>query len=131
MAKEVKIKIPKTIGACADRLYLVREERLKLAKDVAKMEAEESALKEHIVNILPKSDSSGAQGKVARVSVGTKVVPSPRDWELIMKYIKKNDAFDLLQRRLNTAAVEERWANKKEVPGVEKFTAVTVSINKL
>ena len=130
MAKEKKFKFPKAMGACADRLYEVRQKRLAMQKEVDEVEAEEKALKEHIINNLPKSDS-GAAGKVARVSVVTKDVPQVKDWDAFYKYVSRTKSFDLLQRRLSDAAIKERWENKKQVPGVEAFTVVSVSLNKV
>ena len=130
MAKEKKFKFPKAMGACADRLYEIRQKRLAMQKEVDEIEAEEKALKEHIINNLPKSDS-GAAGKVARVSVVTKDVPQVKDWDAFYKYVSRTKSFDLLQRRLSDAAIKERWENKKQVPGVEAFTVVSVSLNKV
>lgn len=126
-----KFKVPKTLGACADLLYTTRERRLKLQKEAAELEAQEKTIKDHIINTLPKSEASGVAGKLARVTVTTKEVPSVKDWDKLYKYIKKTGEFDLFQRRLVNDAVQERWEAGKEIPGVERFTAVSVSINKL
>lgn len=124
-------KFPKALGACADRLYLLRAKRLEEQKKVDAIAAEEKALREHIINTLPKSEASGVAGKVARVTVVTKEVPQVKDWDLFYKYIKKTGQFDLMQRRLTDGAIKERWENGKEVPGVEHFQAVTISMNKV
>lgn len=125
------MKIPKTIGECADMLYKVRQERLALSKQVELLEADEKTLREHIITTLPKSAASGVAGKVALVTVVSKTVPQVEDWDALYKYVKKNNAFELLQRRVSDAAVKERWEGGKEVPGVVKFKATTVSINKV
>lgn len=130
MTKEKKFKFPKALGACADKLYEIRQKRLAMQKEVDEVEAEEKALKEYIINTLPKSDS-GAAGKVARVSIVTKDVPQVKDWDVFYKYVSRTKSFDLLQRRLSDAAVKERWENKKDIPGVEAFTVVSVSLNKV
>lgn len=126
-----KYKFPKAMGACADRLYQLRQKRLEIQKEVDKVAAEESALKEHIINTLPKSEASGVAGKVARVTVVTKEVPQVEDWGVVYKHVKKTGQFDLLQRRLTDAAIKERWAHGKEIPGIKRFQVVTVSINKV
>ena len=128
---ELKIKIPKTLGACADRLYEVRQKRLDQQKVVDALASEEAALKEHIINSLPKSEASGVAGKLCRVSVVTKPIPQIKDWDALYKYVKKTGAFELLQRRLADAAIKDRWEAGKTVPGVEAFNVVSVSINKL
>lgn len=95
------------------------------------LQSEESAIKEHIINTLPKSEASGVAGKLARVTIVTKQIPQVKDWDAFYKYVKKTSSFDLLQRRLTDSAIKERWEAGKEVPGVEHFNAVSVSINKV
>jgi hypothetical protein len=123
--------MPKTLALCADELYKTREARLAAQKAVDALQEKESAIKEHLINNLPKSDASGVAGKLARVTIVTKVIAQVKDWDVFYKYVKKTGAFDLMQRRLTDTAVKERWDNGKEVPGVEPFNAVTVSINKV
>lgn len=124
------MKIPKTLGACADLLYETRQQRLAKQKEVDELAANESALKEHIISTMPKSDS-GAQGKVARISIVLKEVAQAKDWDLFWKSFKKGRDEDLIQRRLNGAAIQERLEAGKAVPGVELFRTPTVSLNKL
>jgi hypothetical protein len=131
MATEVKYKFPKALGACADKLFELRNKRLAEQKKVDEITAEETALKNHIIENLPKSEASGVAGKLARVTVVTKQVPQVKDWDAFYKYVKKTGSFDLMQKRLTDAAIKERWESGKEVPGVEHFNAVSVSINKV
>jgi len=129
--KEVVYKFPKGLGACADKLYQIKQKRLDAQKIVDAFAAEESALKNHIIENLPKSDASGIAGKLARVTVVTKEVPQVTDWDALYKYVVKTKDFSLLQRRVGDAAIKERWEAGKEVPGVGHFNAVTVSMNKV
>lgn len=126
-----KIKLPTTLGACADRLFTVRNERLKEQKALEPLKQEESALKDHIIETLPKSKASGVAGKLARVSVTTSPVPTVEDWDKLYAYVKKTGEWDLLGRTINAEAVRLRWEAKKKVPGVGVFNVVSVSINKL
>lgn len=126
-----KFKIPKALGACADLLYSMRAERHVLQRQVDDMKKNEQELKDYIIANLPKSKASGVSGKTANAQVKKTAVPTVADWDKLQKYIKKTGAFDLIQRRLNTKAVEERWNDKKAVPGVESFTKVDVSCTKL
>lgn len=128
---EVKYKFPKAMGACADRLFELRNKRLAMQKEVDAVAAEESAIKEHIINTLPKSEASGVAGKLARVTVVTKQIPQVKDYDKFYAYVKKTNSFDLLQKRLSDAAIKERWEAGKVIPGVESFNAVSVSINKI
>jgi hypothetical protein len=129
MAKPVAV--PKTLGACADRLFKLREDVGALNKRIEELKAEESAIKNHLIDALPKSEARGVLGKLARAAVTTKVVPTVRDWEAFYKYVLKQKDFSLLQRRVSDAAVKERWEAKKTVPGVEPFMVIGVSVTKL
>lgn len=120
-----------TLAQVADLLYQTREKRYALNKAVEALEKLEGELKDRLINELPKGEASGIAGKSARVSIEVKPVPRAEDWEKVFAYVKKNNAFDLLQRRLNDAAVRERWEAGKQVPGVNTFQAVVVKINKL
>ena len=125
------IKIPRTMGACADLLYNLRTQRLELEHEVADMKANEAALRTHIINTLPISDATGVKGKVAQVSLSLKDHVTARDWSKTWAYIKKNNAFDLVQRRINEAAVKARWDEGEKIPGLEKFQVKEINCSKL
>ncbi len=131
MAAKKTYKFPKTMGACADRLYLLKTKRAEAQRVADELKAEESALKEHVIETLPKSEASGVAGKVARVTVINKEVPQVSNWDLLYKHIKKTGQFELLGRRLSATAINERWEAGKEVPGVGHFKATTISLNKI
>lgn len=126
-----KFKFPKTMGACADLVYELRNKRLTAQKVAEAIETEEKALREHIINSLPKSQTTGVAGKVARVTVTSKDIPQVEDWPKFYAYVVKNKAFDMMQRRLSTEAVQSRLDEGKKVAGVKVFKAVTLSINKI
>lgn len=128
---ETQYKFPKAMGACADKLFELRNKRLAMQKEVDIISAEESALKNYIIENLPKSEASGVSGKLARVTIVVKQIPQVKDWEAFYKYVKKTGSFDLMQKRLTDAAIKERWEDGKKIPGVESFNAVSVSINKV
>lgn len=124
-------RLPKTLAQAADELYTTREERLKRQKEVDALAAREKELRDYLIANLPKSEASGVAGKVARATIKTKQVPTVKDWAKVHAYVKKTGAFELLQRRLSETAVQERWEAGKEVPGVEHFSAVVVSLEKV
>lgn len=126
-----KFKIPKSIGACADRLFKIKEEASELAKKAAALDTERKAIQEHIINTLPKSEATGVSGKLANVKVRTVDVPQVKDWEKFYAYIKKVGRFDLLQKRLSEGAVSEILDSGKKVPGVEPFPVVKLSLTKV
>lgn len=129
--KKTVFKFPKTMGACADHLYGLRAKRSAAQKVVDAIEAEEKALREHIIQTLPKSEASGISGKVANVKVVNRVVAQVKNWDQFYNHVLKTKSFDLLQRRVSETAVAERWDAKKKVPGVERFEFPVVSVTKV
>jgi len=132
MATAKKFKFPRTMGKCADKLYELRQQRLEAQKVASEIEAEEKALKAHIIDNLPKSNASGVQGKTARVTVVTREEPQVKDEEAFRKFLNRSKRFDLAYKlRPSGPAIRELWEEGKDVPGVEKFNVVTISMNKV
>lgn len=131
MAEKKVYRFPKKMGDCADLITSLKAKRLVLQKQAEAIEEEEKALKKWVIDNLPKSNLTGAAGKVSRVTVVTKEVPQVEDWDLLYKHIKKTGEFDLLGRSLSKAAVDERWDSNKKVPGVKAFTVVSLSVTKV
>jgi hypothetical protein len=102
-----------------------------LQAEVKALEERESALREHIIQELPKSQAGGIAGKIARATITKKVVPRVTDWEAFEKFCLKQKTIGYLQRRVNDSMVSEMWDNKKTVPGVEPYQTVGVSLNKV
>ena len=122
---------PKTLGACADMLYTLREERAALQRQADAIEAKEKMIKEKVIAELPKSDQTGAIGSIARVTIVPKSVPQVEDWPAFYAYVAKKKAWPMLQKRLGEAAIRERWDAGEKVPGVTSFDFKTVSVNKV
>jgi len=121
------MKFPKSMAACADLLYDLRQERLAADKVAAAKKADEQELMEHIINNLPK-DSGGAVGKHHKIETYNDQKLVVKDWDKLYAYIKKNNKFELLQRRLGETACQELIDDKRKVPGVETFTVVKISL---
>ena len=129
-AKPKAPAFPKTFGACADLLYDVRRARLDAQKVVDELQARETALKEHLINNIPKSEG-GAIGRVAKVLITVKSSFKVEDWDKLYAYVKKTGSFELLQRRLSDAAIAERADAGKPVPGVGRFNYPSISLTKV
>ena len=138
-----KFKVPKTLGACADRWFQLREERLGIAKQADGIKAEETFLKEHLISVLPKNDAVGVTGHIVSVKAVTKPVPQAKDWSAIYAHIvaeygrlKKagkdpDEAFAIMGRTLGADAIKQRWEAKLPVPGVERFNNVDISFSRV
>lgn len=128
--KKLGLAMPKKLAEVADVYYTAREKRQEMARELKKLEEIEGCYRDHLIENLPKSSATGVTGKLANATVVTKVKPQVADWGAFYKYVVKNNAFDLLQKRLSEKAVEDRWEEGEAVPGVSKFNAVGVSLTK-
>lgn len=126
-----KLKLPKTVAQAADALYETKKERLAAQHEIEPLAQYEKDLKEFLINNLPKSDANGAIGKVAKAQIKTKEIPTVDDEKKFLAFARKPGNEDLLKIVPNMEAIQQRWENKKVVPGVKAFTVVTISSTKL
>lgn len=124
-------KVPANVGAAVDLLDRMRDARKLAASKVEQMKRDEDALELAIFDKFKKQELEGARGRAAQASVSRSEVPTADDWEQIDKYITKNKALDLFQRRLSLEAVRARWADGVAIPGVGKFTKVSLHLSKV
>lgn len=124
-------KLPQSLGACADRLWGIKQEQAELNRAWEALDAERKAIKEHVIETLPKSEAQGVLGRVAKVVVTTKQVAAVKDWPAFYQHLLKVEDFSLMQKRVSDAAVRERWEAGETVPGVEPYNVVDVSVTKV
>lgn len=135
-ASPAKLKLPKSLGACADLYKDLRDQRLLVDKLAAEWKAQETAVQEHIINNLSKTKEGGAVGQRYKAIITEGSTYKINDEKKFYDYVKKNGAFDLLQRRLNDKAVADRVdalkgvAAKKGLPGLELFKFPKLSVTK-
>lgn len=126
--------MPVAMGRCADLYHDVRELRLSMEKEVAEVKAREAEIEEHIIQNLSKSEDTGAAGLRYRAQVVVKKKPrlAPEGWGIFCSWVRKNDRFDMIQKRLSEPAVME-WneIEARILPGTEIFNAVTLSVTKV
>lgn len=124
--------LPTSIGACADLLHDVRAVRLAMQHEVEAVQARENEIREHIINNLGTSQDTGAAGQRYRAQIVIKQVFHVTDWGILHSWIRKNDRFDLLQKRLNMKPAEDWYAEEKRtLPGTELVLSKDVSITKI
>jgi hypothetical protein len=118
----------KELSTLVDAYHEARELRLTADKTAERAKDIENSLKESIIAELTSSKAKSAGGSICTVNLQEKMKPTAKDWKLIYEYIKENDAFDLLQRRLTETAVAVRWDDKIQIPGIEAFPVYTLTI---
>ena len=119
-----------SLGELIDRLYDLRTTRLaaQLAVDKAKLLEDET--KHALVAHLQEVDVSKASGKVATASIKTIQIPIVRDWELFYNYIRANDRFDLLHKRVSEIAWRDTLLAGELIAGTESIDDIKLSLTK-
>tara|TARA_R110002074_G_scaffold64529_2_gene154060 strand:- start:858 stop:1232 length:375 start_codon:yes stop_codon:yes gene_type:complete len=109
------------IGDLIEQAHQLREV---IRADERTLNSLKEDFKELSNQIIVKMDDQGAKrigGLSANVSISETDVPTVKDWDLVYDYIKTNDSFYLLQKRMSAAAFRELLNLGHEVPGVEIF----------
>jgi hypothetical protein len=119
-----------SIGSMIDGLYDLRAQRLAIEKQVEELKASETATKEEILFLLKESGLEGAKGEVATASIQYKIKPNVTDWDAVYTYIRENDMFALLQKRLTTTLWSALAEDGITVPGTEPIPIVDLSLTK-
>lgn len=130
---------PKTLGASIDKLYRVRDQIAaekarvaELTKPLDKLKGQEKELVEHVTELLKREKVTGSHGKLAKVSLTKKQQPALKNRRALAEFIVEHEAYELIGS-VSTPAWREYLENEEfgKVPGIEKFTQVRLSINKL
>jgi len=95
-----------------------RSERLAADKVAAELATQENNLKLSLILALKEANLTVAGNTQVFVTLRVKERKQVLDWQVLYEYIATHNAFDLLQRRLNEAAVTER---EEEIPGITSY----------
>lgn len=119
-----------TLGQAIDQLYEARAERLAKAKEVKDLQIKEATAKVQVLALLRESGLEKASGKLATAGITTEDIPFVKDWDAVFDYIKSNDRFDLVQRRIGVVAWRDLFKDNILVPGTEAAIDVDISLTK-
>jgi len=108
----------------------LREDRRALEAKAGKLKEDEQRLEDHLIGNLSKENAEGVSGKRAKVGIYVKRIAQPKDWDKFYAFILKTQDFSLLNRAVGQAAVKERWEAGEEVPGIDVYNKVCVSLTK-
>jgi len=105
----------------ADQKRLAMNKAAKEQEDIAK------GLKARLMEAMQKAGLSAAGYSGAVFTLKEEFTPTIQNWSDLRDYIQKTGEFDLLENRLGKAAVQARWENGVDVPGVIKFPITKLS----
>jgi hypothetical protein len=106
------------LGLLADQLHEKRAERLAADKIAAALKLDEHVLQQQLIAEMEENNLSSIGGELCIIKRTVKQRAIAGDWPEFYAYIKENDAFDLLHKRITDSAVLLRMADGVEVPGI-------------
>jgi hypothetical protein len=121
----------KTPGSLVDLIFALREQRKLIEARADLIKADEKRIEEHLIQRLDKNELNALAGKIAKCSLTRTPRANAADWDKINEYIESHDAWDLRNKALNQAALRARREAGEDVPGIEWFTDVKLSVRKL
>jgi hypothetical protein len=113
-----------------DGLYDLRAQRLAIEKQVTELKLRETATKEEILSILNEQGLNGAKGLTATAAITHKTVPLVTDWEQVYAFIRDQDMFALLQKRLTVTLWSALAEDGVAVPGTEPQVVTDLSLTR-
>ena len=131
--KKQAAKTP-TIGSLADQRWALKLKKAEADKVVKDIESVIKALETTIIEMLDSQDTRKGEGKLCSISINSSIQPSTVDWDAYIKFVAAGKRTDktaylhLVQRRVSVEAWRELLEMGVNVPGIEPFTARTLSV---
>ncbi len=118
------------LGIQIDALFDLREQKRAAETIVENIEALIRAKELVLQDSMEAAGVDAAKGKKASAGIAESVVPQVTDWDTFYAYIRRNNAFELLERRAAAGAYREHAQNRRDhtVPGVVPYTKRKLSI---
>lgn len=127
-AKPKPAKKPAAIKEMLSDLINLKKTKHAIDQQLALVNKAASELEEEILRRFSAEEISSVRVEGGLATRVVEVVPQVNDWDVFYAYVKKHDAFELLQRRIGVAAWRERLEAKELVPGVEPFNRVYLKL---
>jgi hypothetical protein len=120
----------KDLGETIDSLYALRQLRLEKQREIDDMKATETNLRQAIIGLLEDAGLAKASGGMATAGIKVTVEPLVTDWDPVFEYIRKENKFELIQKRISAPAWRELKESGILVPGTEENPVVDISLTK-
>lgn len=119
-----------TQGQLIDQLFELRERIRELDRQSQALKDEKQALEDTLLKELDAQGVQSVSGRKATASISENIVPSIEDWDSFHAFIRRNNAFYLLQRRANAAPYRELMEQRrgKKIPGATSVTLRTLNL---
>ncbi len=100
------------------KVCAINEERLTHDRASRQLKTEEDALRADLIKAMQEDNLTVIETAKVFVGVTQHQRPVILDWSALEAWIRENNAVDMLQKRLTESAVNLRWDDGIQVPGV-------------
>lgn len=118
------------LGTMIDTLYATRQKRLDVTKEVEALKVEEAQMRKLILEMLDEQGMAKASGYMATCGIKKIIEPVTTDWEQIHEFIRIENRFDLIQKRLSAPAWRDLFNTGILVPGTDSVEVRDLSLTK-
>jgi hypothetical protein len=113
-----------------DEMVRVRDQKRVREEQIKELNKTLNDLQARFIQSAKAAGTEYARSALGSATIVQTVVPQIDDWDLVAEWIKENDALYLLHRRISSVAWKELRDMGEDIPGVEPFTKVSVSLRK-
>jgi len=123
-------KKTKALDTMIDGIYDIRNEIRALNKQVDELKTQKEEMELKLIDMMDAVGTDQSRSSVATATISETVVPQVTDWDAFWKFIMRNKATYLVERRPAAVAFRETLEQRKgrAIPGVSSFTKRTVGI---
>ena len=118
-------------GTVVDALYALAERRRAAARAVDDLKAIERELSELLAERLDGQKLSQIRGSAASFTVSSEVVAQVEDWEKFFDSVAKEDAFDVMQKRVSNKVYRDLLEDGVKLEGVSPISIQKTSCRKV
>lgn len=129
MDTQIQETAPK-IADIISELLQMKADLSAINKEAESIKREISVLEGEIINYLRQQDVQSLSTTGGRVTLVKEVVPTVTNWDAVFDFVKNNDAFYLLQKRISSTAWREFTQQEGDIEGIEAYETTKLSTRK-
>ena len=124
--------VPETVGWLIDELFLLREQRRKLAETDKSLQAQYAELEARLIAALDQQETTQARGRSATATLTEEDYATVSDWSVVYDYISRTQSWFLLHKRISNASWKELTElNGEPVPGTQAFRKRSIALRRI
>lgn len=123
---------PETVGGLIDELFLLREQRRRLAETDKDLQAQYAELEARLIAALDLQETTQARSRKATATLSEEDYASVTDWPAVYDYIRQTESWFLLHKRISNASWKELTElSGQPVPGTQAYRKRSIALRRI